>query len=247
MIKFIHSNPLFKYTENSCIITIQNNSKSIELTSRNTSLRQRRFVRDHALVTHWRVNNAQLPRNSEPIRLLETPRSLNEYISGTEEHTKMICWYFTNDRFHFSFICWELLKLCKWQNKVKKKIACVRPSSFVRTLYGWVGRQEASIKAKMVVSCMWTVLTVRALISQRPMIIVLILATSYNCFVERSLVRGLYIRNKNTVAWIYQLIGRRRYISFQNSEYIPHILTDSSCPCISKKDLKKFLFDEFFS
>ena len=90
MIKFIHSNPLFKYTENSCIITIQNNSKSIELTSRNASLRQRRFARDHALVTHWRVNNAQLPRNSEPIRLLETLRLLSEYISGTEEHTKMI-------------------------------------------------------------------------------------------------------------------------------------------------------------
>ena len=122
MTKFIHSNPLFKYTENSCIITIQNNSKSIELTSRNASLRQRRFVRDHALVTHWRVNNAQLPRNSEPIRLLETPRSLNEYISGTEEHTKMICWYFTNDRFLFYFICSEIIKLCKRKKKVKKKL-----------------------------------------------------------------------------------------------------------------------------
>ena len=168
------------------------------------------------------MNNAQLPRNSEPIRLLETPRSLNEYISGTEEHTKMICWYFTNDRFLFYFICSELIKLCKRKKKSKKENACVKPSSFVRTWYGWVGRQEASIKA-MVVSCMWTWHTVRALISQGPMIYCagkLLLATSYNCFVDRSLVRGRYIRKKNTVAWIYQCIGRRRQSAHFISPYI---------------------------
>ena len=35
---------------------------------------------DHALFTPLGVNNAQLLRDSEPIRLLETPRSLSEYI-----------------------------------------------------------------------------------------------------------------------------------------------------------------------
>ena len=38
------------------------------------------FCLDHALFTWYEVNNAQLLRDSEPIRLLETPRSLNEYV-----------------------------------------------------------------------------------------------------------------------------------------------------------------------
>ena len=33
---------------------------------------------DHALLTRWGVNNAQLFQDSEPISLLETPRSLIE-------------------------------------------------------------------------------------------------------------------------------------------------------------------------
>ena len=37
------------------------------------------FCLDHALFTPLGVNNAQLLRDSEPIRLLETPRSLSEY------------------------------------------------------------------------------------------------------------------------------------------------------------------------
>ena len=174
---------------------------------------------------------------------------------GRKNIQRWFCWYFTNDRFLFYFICWELMKLCKRKNKLKKKIACVKPSSFVRTWYGWVGRQEASIKA-MVVSCLWTVHSVRALISQRPMIYCagkLILATSYNCFVERSLVRDCNVRNKNSLnipAYRSASANRTFYISlYQLLELraLPHTLTDSSCRRILKKDLKKFLFDAYFS
>ena len=122
----------------------------------------------------------------------------------------------------FTLFAQRLSNYVNGKKKVKKKIACVKPSSFVRTWYGWVGRQEASIKA-MVASCMWTVHTVRALISQAPMVYCagkLILATSHNCFVERSLVRGRSIKNKNTVAWIYQRIGRRRQSAHFISRYI---------------------------
>ena len=35
---------------------------------------------DHALLAPWGVNNAQLLRDSEPMSLLETPRSLIENI-----------------------------------------------------------------------------------------------------------------------------------------------------------------------
>ena len=38
------------------------------------------FCLDHASFTPQGVDNAQLLRDSEPIRLLETPRSLSEYI-----------------------------------------------------------------------------------------------------------------------------------------------------------------------
>ena len=37
------------------------------------------FCLDHTL-THWVVNNAQLLQDSEPVRLVETPRSLSEYM-----------------------------------------------------------------------------------------------------------------------------------------------------------------------
>ena len=45
------------------------------------------FCLDHALFTPQGVNNAQLLRDSEPIRLLETPRSLSEYIVIAESHS----------------------------------------------------------------------------------------------------------------------------------------------------------------
>ena len=38
------------------------------------------FCLDHTLFTPWGVNNAQLARDIQPIRLLETPISLSEYI-----------------------------------------------------------------------------------------------------------------------------------------------------------------------
>ena len=38
------------------------------------------FCLDHALFTPKGVNNAQLLRDSKPIRLLETPRSVSEHI-----------------------------------------------------------------------------------------------------------------------------------------------------------------------
>ena len=37
------------------------------------------FCLDHTL-TPWVVNNAQLLQDSEPVRLVETPRSLSEYM-----------------------------------------------------------------------------------------------------------------------------------------------------------------------
>jgi len=169
---------------------------------------------------------------------------------GRKNIQRWFCWYFTNDRFLFYFIWSELIKLCKRKKKVKKKFAYVKPSSFVRTWYGWVGRQEARIKA-MVVSCMWTVHTVGALISQRLWFIVMV--NSYLLLAIIALVRDRNIRIKNTLNIpAYRLASAKHtfYISlYQLLELraLPHTLTDSTCPRILRKDLKKFLFDAYFS
>lgn len=73
----------FLSTASSCVLKIFN---SVTLAGNANLRRPFWFCLDHALFTRKGVNNVKIARDSEPIRLLESPRSLSTFV-----FTKGVC------------------------------------------------------------------------------------------------------------------------------------------------------------